>query len=308
MTLYLGIVVLAATALLGAGTWLGYRSAIHARQAVISTRLKGLVGDGGVTTKAEGGPRHQRTLWLPRRLRVAMARADLDLSRRRIALSAAGVAMLMLAMVAVYGPLAAVASLFAVAAAALWTVVKVGERRRRQCQEALPAFLDGIRQLVKVGNSLMQAVQKATATAPPAIARYFQPVAVQIQHGASLGDSIAVLAERLDIAELQMLAAAIQSNLRFGGRIGNILANLIRILRDRRQVEHEIAASTAETRATALVLGALPFLVAGWIAFNNPGYAAFFIDDPSGHAILWFALPMQVIGLLAMRRIVGVTY
>lgn len=305
--LYFTIVSLAIT-LLSAGTWLSYRAAVARRRTESIERLKTLVGEGDVASRAGGGPRRNVYLRLPRRMRVALARADFQLAGGQIAMGVATVGIIVASALALSGPLAA-AFAFAIAiAGAWWALERAAERRRQQCIQSLPAFLDGIRQLVKVGNSLMQALEKATATAPPAVSRYFQPIVTQLQHGVPLGDAVAQTADRLDMLELHMFAAAIQSNLRFGGRIGQILENLIRILRDRSQIEREISSSTAETRTTALVLGALPFLVGGWIGFNNPDYAAFFIDDPSGHAILKVVVPMQVIGLLAMRRIIGVTY
>lgn len=305
--LYLSVVSLA-IALLTAGTWLTYRAAVARRHINSIERLKTLVGEGDVASRAGGGSRRGVSLWLPRRIRVALARADFQPKAGQIVLGVAAAGAIVLSALALSGPLAGALACATTIAGAWWWVERAGERRRQQCVESLPAFLDGIRQLVKVGNSLMQSVEKATATAPPAINRYFQPIVIQLQHGAPLGEAIAQMAERLDMLELHMFAAAVQSNLRFGGRIGQILANLIRILRDRSQVEREISASTAETRTTALVLGALPVLVAGWIGFNDPVYAAFFIDHPSGHAILKVVVPMQVIGLLAMRRITGVTY
>ncbi len=134
------------------------------------------------------------------------------------------------------------------------------------------------------------------------------PLLRRVQYGAPPGDSVAWLAERLDVIELHMLAAAIQTNARFGGRISTVLANLTQILRDRARVERELHSATAETRMSALVLGALPVVVAAFIGVTNPSYIAFFLDVPQGHKMIAIALGMEVAGVLIMRRIMRIDF
>jgi tight adherence protein B len=83
---------------------------------------------------------------------------------------------------------------------------------------------------------------------------------------------------------------------------------LTQILRDRARVERELHSATAETRMSALVLGALPVVVAAFIGATNPAYIAFFLDAPQGHKLIGIALGMEVAGVLVMRRIMRIDF
>ena len=75
----------------------------------------------------------------------------------------------------------------------------------------------------------------------------------RIDNGAPIPDAVTWLAARLEVPELHMLATAIETNFRYGGRMSVVLANLVQILRDRARVGRELKAATAEIRFSAIV-------------------------------------------------------
>ena len=126
------------------------------------------------------------------------------------------------------------------------------------------------RKMLATGNSVQQALtRRDRENANPHMQRYLEPMIRRMQNGAAVGDSSTWLAERLDVLELHMFATAIQTNIRYGGRLSAaVLANLITVLRDRRaRRPAELKAATSETRMSALILGALP------IARRRPHHA-----------------------------------
>src|SRR3546814_15313752 len=74
-----------------------------------------------------------------------------------------------------------------------------------------------MQQLLRVGNSLHQAFTKAAAGASPATARFLFPAVHRVQHGMSLAESLGWAAERVEITELRMFAAAVSIDGRHGG-------------------------------------------------------------------------------------------
>jgi tight adherence protein B len=256
-------------------------------------------------------PRHQAH-WLmahaPRFIRLGLARAGMTLQWRSVILFTIATALLC-GLPALFGGAAlSGGALVVVLGVALGVFRMVAARRLASFVDGLPLYLDATRQLVMVGNSLQQAMVKAGEGCSPGVARHLAPLLRRVQYGAPSGDSVAWLAERLDIIELHMLAAAIQTNARFGGRISTVLANLTQILRDRARVQRELHSATAETRMSALVLGALPVVVAAFIGATNPSYITFFIDVPQGHKLIAIALGMEVAGVLIMRRIMRIDF
>ncbi len=179
-------------------------------------------------------------------------------------------------------------------------------KRRKQAREfadGLPALLERARRLVLIGNSLPQAFVEAVTTADPVIRNEMDPIVRRIRHGAPFTESIDMLARQIDIIELHMLAAYVRTNTKFGGRVAQTLVNLINQLGNKRRLEREIASTTAETRASAVILFGLMALTMIGMAAMNPRYLDFYLDSDSGRMILLGILAWPLLGVLVMRRI-----
>lgn len=258
--------------------------------------------------EARGIAPPERLAGLPMWLRTTMARADFvpDVKRLVTLGSAALVVALLLTWrlnwVAGIGGLLLVLAIEPVALRVLAT------RRINKLIEGLPFFFDAIRQMMIAGNSLQQALVHANENADFSMRRYLDPVVRRMQNGASVGDSLTWQAGRLNVAELHMFAIAVQASMQYGGRLSVVLANLTATLRDRTRVTRELRAATAEMRVSAYVVGCLPVVSGLVMGIVNPSYATFFIHDPVGHELLFVAVAMQLIGVLAMRKLMRLDY
>jgi tight adherence protein B len=236
------------------------------------------------------------------------ARADMTLSPQPmvmggLALVALGVGLAWLVDPIVGAVVPAVILLIVIYA--LW---RLASRRLNVFIEGLPFFLDALRQLLIAGNSMQQALFKAAENTGPGMQRYLQPLIRRINNGAAVPDSIRWLAARLDVAELYMLATAVETNFRYGGRMSVVLTNLVQILRDRARVGRELKAATAEIRFGAIVLGGMPFAAAAMMAVIQPNYLMFFVETKQGIRLAVIAVGLQIIGLVVMRRIMRLEF
>jgi len=138
--------------------------------------------------------------------------------------------------------------------------------------------------------------------------REIDPVVRRIRHGASFPDSIEMLARKNNIAELHMLAAYVKSNAKYGGRVAQTLANLIAQLANKRRLDREIRAATAETRASeAILCGLMVFLVIIMSVVNSE-YVTFFFGSNKGRLIFSAILAWPAIGIVAMKRILTLDF
>ncbi|MGK9170671.1 type II secretion system F family protein [Inquilinus limosus] len=278
------------------------------RQQQVQERLQALhsvLPDGGtaVAPRTIADPAR-----MPRVLRLWLDRADVTPSPRLIVIAglltagvAAGLAWLL-------GPIPAAAVAVAVPAGALYALWFLASRRLNAFITALPLFLDATRQLLMVGNSTQQALLKAAENASPALQRYLQPMIRRINNGAPIPEAVSWLAARLGVPELYMLATAIETNFRFGGRLSAVLANLVQILRDRARVGRELKAATAEIRFSAIVLGLMPIIAGVMIWLVKPSYMMFFVEAEQGPRLAAIAVGLQLIGMLIMRRIMRLEF
>jgi tight adherence protein B len=231
-----------------------------------------------------------------------MLQADVEITRERaltlvIAVLAATVLALILS-----GPLLALVVVLGLPACGYLWLRRLARTRIAALVEGLPHYIDGIRQLLAIGASPAQAVVRALQEAPQAVQRYFEPAARRVELGTSVDDAIDQLARSLRVPEVSMLAAALRTQMRFGGSIGLVLTNLAQLLRDQINVRRDLKAATAEARVSAKVLIAMPLVAMGMLVLGNPEYPEFFLSDPRGQNLGLIAVVLQAAGIIVVRR------
>lgn len=178
----------------------------------------------------------------------------------------------------------------------------VAERHRKQFLNDFPAYLDRVRKLAEVGNSLEMAMKKALTYAHPRVAGYIAPALKRHEVGMPLATALDVQARQLGITEISQLALVAYVNTRYGGSLRDSMAHIAEVERDRARANLELNALTAEVRASAKVFVALPALVAAAIFSLQPSYIRFFVEDPYGPLILAFCALSIFVGLTIMGR------
>ena len=260
--------------------------------------------------KAVAAPRAMTLppMLVPAFLGPLLARAQIELTARSVSLFAGVNLLAAIVALLAAGPVAALGAL--VLPALIGLVYARGRARRRvdALIEAMPHYIDAVRQMNMVGKSLSQALERSLAEAPPIVRSYMAPVARRLELGAPAGDAIQLLASRLGIAEISMLAAAIRTNLRYGGSINTVLSNLSGMLRARIRVKRELDAATAQARVSSRVLIAMPIIALGIMVLMNPVYIDFFTSDHRGQRLALIAIGFQSLGIFAMNRMMRLSF
>ncbi|WP_442110029.1 type II secretion system F family protein [Pseudomonas sp. NUPR-001] len=183
--------------------------------------------------------------------------------------------------------------------------VYLGWRYRRRVQrmiEQLPVLLDHCVRSLKAGRTLSDAVLGAIDASRDPLHGALQRVRRNVQMGVGMDDAMQDLAELYDQDELRLFALGLRINHRYGGNASELLENLIKLIREREQGARQLRAMTGETRMTAIVLGLLPVGMAGYFLFTNPNYLLTMWHDSHGQAMLLGAFALQVVGCLALWR------
>jgi tight adherence protein B len=108
----------------------------------------------------------------------------------------------------------------------------------------------------------------------------FQAVADKMKIGRTMEAALQETAERLGTAEIQFFVITLAIQRETGGNLAETLSNLSDVLRKRAQMKLKIRAMSSESKASAYIVGALPFVVFGLVWMMNPTYmAAFFTDQ-----------------------------
>ena len=253
-------------------------------------------------------PPRAAALTVPDRIAPLLAQAQIEFTTRAVGMAGGLLLLIALSALLAAGPVAALAVMAGVPTALLGWVRRRAQRRVEALIEALPYYIDAVRQMQAVGNSLAQALERALADAPAVVQSYIAPVARRLELGASVADAMQMLAERLRVPEISMLAAAIRTNMRYGGSISTVLLNLANVLRERIRIKRELKAAISEAKISGRVLIVMPLVAMAALVAMNPDYIDFFLRDPRGHRLAIVAMVLQGLGMLVMRRVMRLTF
>lgn len=272
------------------------------RRAQLDRRLAPLAPGSGVPTPVRA------PLSVPDMAAPLLAQAQLDLTARALGMAAGVVLLLAIVALIAAGPVAALATLFAPLLALFGWVRRRAHLRIEALIEALPHYIDAVRQMQAVGNSLPQALERALLDAPAIVRGYIAPVARRLELGAPVSEAMQLLADRLRVPEMSMFAAAIRTNMRYGGSISAVLTNLATILRERIRIKRELKAAISEARISGRVLIAMPLVAMALLVAMNPAYVDFFLHDARGHRLAILAIALQGTGMLVMRHVMRLAF
>ena len=282
-----------------------------ASYAAMSERRKKLGElDRRLSRNVAGAPAilvRERSVFIPEMVVPLFARAQIEPSARAVGLGSAGVLLFSLLGLLI----SPMVSLFILLGLPCAFFVYVGARARRRIDaliEALPHYIDAVRQMQMVGNSLPQALERALLEAPDKVRAFMAPVARRLELGAPVADTMQLLSQRLRVPEVAMLAAAISTNLRYGGSITTVLANLSGILRSRIRIRREMEAATSQAKVSSRILIVMPIAAMVLLMAANPDYLDFFVRDPRGHRLAIIAVVLQGMGMLVMNRMLRLAF
>jgi len=123
----------------------------------------------------------------------------------------------------------------------------------------------------------------------------FRSVTDKMKIGRTLDAALQETSDRLGTPEFQFFVITIAIQRETGGNLAETLGNLADVLRKRSQMKLKIKAMSSESKASALIVGALPFIVFGMIWFINNGYMLHFFQDErlmvaGGGGLIWMAI------------------
>lgn len=176
-------------------------------------------------------------------------------------------------------------------------------RRSAQLRAQLPDGLEMLVEGLRIGQGLQASWQTVAMQWPDPLGREWRRVQAEMALGLAWSEAIAGMARRTPMPEHDLLVRAVALQQRTGAPLADVLARLVDTMRERAELEGELAALTAQGRLSGWVLGALPFCVAALMAFLAPAHIGDFLTHPVGRQMALLALLAQGLGVLAMRRV-----
>jgi tight adherence protein B len=169
---------------------------------------------------------------------------------------------------------------------------------RGQLEGVMRSLVSGVR----VGLGLRQAlVHVADGSKEPA-RRELTRVIGSANLGISIFDALDDLGRRMAMPETQMMARVVRIQSQSGGDLAGVLESLADTIRDRRKLARKVSALTAQGRASAWVLGGLPFFVLAFILITQPTMRDATFYTGVGHIVLILALVLDAAAVLVLLK------
>jgi tight adherence protein B len=180
------------------------------------------------------------------------------------------------------------------------------QRRTRMLSMQLPDALGMLSSSLRSGFALLRAMQVVRAQMRAPIAEEFGRVVDEVQYGIAVEEALDNLVLRTGSYDLELIVAAIQTQLSVGGNLAEIFGNIADMIRERVRLLGELAAATAEGRLSAGILIAMPFVMAFMVSLINPGYLAPLFQQRLGLMLVAGGVTLMVVGALIMRKLIDI--
>lgn len=184
-------------------------------------------------------------------------------------------------------------------------VTKLIKRRLAAFNAKFPDAIELIVRGLRSGLPVAETLGVVARELPGPVGTEFRGVVERVKIGRTMDDALQVAADRLGTPEFQFFIISLAIQHETGGNLAETLSNLADVLRKRAQMKLKIRALSSESKASAWIVGALPFIVFTMIWWINPAYIGSFFEDERLIVIGLGGLVWMCVGVFIMSRMVS---
>jgi tight adherence protein B len=182
------------------------------------------------------------------------------------------------------------------------------QRRIRQFEEQFPQAIDLIASALRAGHALTTGLSMVSDEVTDPTGAEFQLLYDHQNYGMPLPDALKAFAKRVPLLDARFFITAVLTQREAGGNLAEVLDNLSALIRERSRIKRQVRVASAHGRITGWILSLMPPALAIVLTIMAPDHMRTFVEDPLGIRLVIFAVILQVVAMLAIRRIVDVEF
>ena len=186
-----------------------------------------------------------------------------------------------------------------------WVLSFLKKRRIKKFVDEFPNAIDVVIRGVKAGLPLGDCLRIVASESQEPVRGEFRSIIEATTIGLSVGEAAERMVERVPSPETNFFAIVINIQSKAGGNLSEALGNLSRVLRDRKKMELKIKAMSSEAKASAGIIGALPFIVTLLVYLSSPSYIELLWTTSTGLFVLAVSGIWMSIGVMSMKKMVS---
>ena len=241
-------------------------------------------------------------------LRQKLLQAGLDVTVGVVLLGTVFAAFLAFAVVSFVTGSAWIGLAFGFLAAGIPIIVVrfMASRRISKFEEQFPEATELLARSLRAGHAFTTGLSMVAEELPDPVGAEFRLVYDRQAFGMPISDALRDMAQRVPLLDARFFVTAVLTQRESGGNLAEVLDNLARLMRERFTVRREVKTLSAHGRITGLVLVCLTPALAAILFFLAPAHMMLLISDPMGRFMVGAVIILQVIGGLAIRKIIQI--
>jgi len=177
-------------------------------------------------------------------------------------------------------------------------------RRTARFNQQFPEAIDLMVRGLKSGLPISETIINVGEEMADPVGTEFGIIADEVRLGATLDEALWDAARRLEVPEFKFFTISLSVQRETGGNLGETLGNLGEILRKRLSMRLKVKAMSSEARASAYIIGSLPFIMFLILYLMNGEYVMRLFTDPRGLMMTGVGLFMMLVGAAVMYKMV----
>jgi tight adherence protein B len=183
---------------------------------------------------------------------------------------------------------------------------RAASRRMAKFEEQFPEAIELIARALRAGHALTTGLGMVADEVEEPVRTEFRLLHDRQTYGMPLPDALRSLAVRVPLLDARFFATAVLTQRESGGNLSEVLDNLSKLIRERFKLKRQVRTLSAHGRITGSVLAGLPLVLGVSMFFMAPEHVGLLFTDPLGVRMVIAAAVLQVIGFIAMQRIVNI--
>ena len=184
-------------------------------------------------------------------------------------------------------------------------LARLRARRINKFVSIFPNALDIIVRGVKAGLPLGDTLRIIANESPEPVRSEFRKIAEAQALGLPLTEAVEKMARRVPVSETNFFSIVIGIQNQAGGNLSEAIGNLSRTLRERKKMKGKISAMAMEAKASAIIIGLVPFVVTGLLYLSSPKYIMLLWSTQHGRVIAAIAIFWMSIGVAMMKKMIN---
>ncbi len=186
-----------------------------------------------------------------------------------------------------------------------WVLGVLCKRRQNKFLNDFADAIDVMVRGLKSGLPVNEAMKIISTEQGPPVGPEFMEVVEGQKIGIPIDQGIERMVERVPLPEVNFLAIVMTIQAKTGGNLSEALANLSKVLRDRKKMKSKVRAVSQEAKSSALIIGAMPFGIMALMSVANPGYLNPMFNTKTGNMLLIGSAIWMTMGILVMRKMIN---